>query len=179
MVSIYLPRVFEDSADEDARTNMILASTYAGIGFGNAGVHLCHGMSYPIAGMVKNYTHPGYKADHPIIPHGISVVVNAPAVFRFTSSSNSDRHLKAAHLMGADTHNIKDNDSGKLLSDQLIKIMKRLKVPNGLTALGYNESDIPKLVEGTLPQQRVLKLSPKPVGIPELTYLFKEAMTIY
>ena len=87
---------------------MLLAASYAGIGFGNAGVHLPHGMSYPVSGQVRDYRAPGYAADHPLVPHGISVILNAPAVFRFTAAANPRRHLAAAEALGADVRQRRD-----------------------------------------------------------------------
>ncbi len=179
LVGIYLRRAVADPADDEARANMLLAASYAGIGFGNAGVHLPHGMSYPVAGMVRNYRPPGYSADHPLVPHGISVIINAPAVFRFTSSACPERHLKAAELLGANISNAKPEDAGKILADQIVILMRDLKVPNGLRELGYESADIPALVEGTLPQHRVTKLSPRPAGPDELARLFEQSMTIW
>jgi len=179
LVGAYLRRAVADPGDDHARTNMLLAASYAGIGFGNAGVHLPHGMSYPVAGMVRNYRPPGYPADHPLVPHGISVIVNAPAVFRFTSPACPERHLKAAELLGANVSCAKLEDAGRILADQIVTLMRDLKVPNGLRALGYESTDIPALVEGTLPQHRVTKLSPRPAGPEELARLFEQSMTIW
>jgi hydroxyacid-oxoacid transhydrogenase len=64
----YLPRAVKDPEDTEAQARMLFAAAAAGIGFGNAGVHLCHGMSYPISGKNKSYKHPGYQVDHPIVP---------------------------------------------------------------------------------------------------------------
>ena len=175
----YLPRAVEDPDDLEARSNMILAASYAGIGFGNAGLHLPHGMSYPVSGMARGYRPPGYPVDEPLIPHGISVVLNAPAAFRFTGPACPQRHLEAAGFMGADVSRAHPADAGKILADQLIKFMRRLNVPNGLSAVGYGRDDIPALVEGTLPQHRVIKLSPRPVGREELTRLFEESLVIW
>jgi hydroxyacid-oxoacid transhydrogenase len=179
MLTQYFVRSVEDPTDDIARANMLLASTYAGIGFGNAGVHLCHGMSYPVSGMVRNYFPEDYPKDHPIIPHGLSVVLHAPAVFRFTSVANPERHLTAARIMGVDVTNLKSEDAGRALVDKLLALMARLNVPNGLKAVGFNERDIPELVKGTLPQHRVTKLSPRPAGEAELTQLFNNSMVIY
>jgi hydroxyacid-oxoacid transhydrogenase len=158
---------------------MLLAASYAGVGFGNAGVHLPHGMSYPVSGMVRSYQPPGYSVDHPMVPHGISVILNAPAVFRFTAGSAPERHLQAAAALGADICRAKNEDAGKILSDRLLELMQRLNVPNGLRALGYTSGDIPALVEGTLPQHRVTKLSPRPAGADDLAQLFEAAMVAW
>ena len=179
MVAQYLVRAVEDPADDEARANMILASSYAGIGFGNAGVHLPHGMSYPVSGMVKSYFASGYPADHAMVPHGYSVVLNAPAVFRFTASANPQRHLEAAEALGVNVSGIHAADAGKVLADRITWFIERLKLPNGLRALGYNSSDIPALVEGTLPQHRVTKLSPRPAGAEDLARLFEEALVAF
>jgi hydroxyacid-oxoacid transhydrogenase len=179
MVAQFLVRAFDDPSDDEARANMLLAASYAGIGFGNAGVHLPHGMSYPVSGNVKSYRPPGYATDHPLVPHGVSVILNAPAVFRFTASANPARHLEAAAVLGADVSGARLEDAGNILADRITWFMQRLKVPNGLVALGYSSSDIPALVEGTLPQHRVTKLSPRPAGPEDLSALFEDAMVAW
>ena len=179
MVAQYIVRAVADPSDDEARSQMLLAASYAGVGFGNAGVHLPHGMSYPVSGHVKSYRAPGYNADHPLVPHGISVILNAPAVFRYTASANPQRHLQAAEALGADTSNARDTDAGKILADRITWFMRELKVPNGLKAIGYTSSDINTLIEGTLPQHRVTKLSPRPAGPQELGKLFEDAMTAW
>ncbi len=160
------------------KENMLLASTLAGVGFGNAGVHLPHGMSYAVSGYVKEYLPEGYPDEKPIIPHGLSVIINAPAVFKFTFESNPERHLNAASLMDSDE--LSSNDKpGEILSSKIISLLRNLNMPNGLQELGYNHDDIPKLVEATLPQHRVTKLSPLKVGTKELEGLFSDSMSLW
>lgn len=179
MVARSLVRAVEDPGHDEARAEMILAASYAGVGFGNAGVHLPHGMSYPVSGHVRAYRAPGYPTDHAIVPHGMSVILNAPAVFRFTAAANPARHLQAAEALGVDVSSVREADAGAVLADRITWFMERLKVPNGLKAVGYETSDIPALVEGTLPQHRVTKLSPRPAGSDELAALFEAAMTAW
>jgi hydroxyacid-oxoacid transhydrogenase len=176
MLSGNLQRAVDDPADDEAREQMLLASAFAGIGFGNAGVHLPHGMSYPVSGMVRSFVAEGYPADRPLIPHGMSVILNAPAVFRWTAAADPARHLGAARMLGSDTRGAAPEDAGTILADALIGIMRRVGMPNGLEAVGFTEADVPALVEGTLPQHRVTKLSPKPASAADLAALFKDAM---
>lgn len=178
----YLPRAAKDPDDHEAQSEMLLAATLAGVGFGNAGVHLCHGMSYPISGRNPGYRHAGYATDKPIIPHGVSVAVSAPAVFKFTAASNPERHLAAAEIFGVDVTSVKRESAGEVLAEALAKFLVELgDQPRGLRALGFGGADVDALVEGTLPQRRVLMLAP---GLSEevdeereqLRGLFEEAM---
>ena len=179
LVAEYLPRAVADPGDDEARGRMLLAAAFAGMGFGNAGVHLPHGMSYPVAGMVKEYVPPGYGVDYPLVPHGIAVIVNAPAVFRFTASADPARHLEAARVLGADVEGRGAGDAGAVLADRIIEFMRGLGMPGGLGALGYGREHIPALVQGTLPQHRVTKLSPRAAGEEELAAIFEDALEYY
>jgi hydroxyacid-oxoacid transhydrogenase len=169
-------RAVEDPSDDEARGEMLLAAAYAGIGFGNAGVHLPHGMSYPVSGLVRDFVPPGYPEDHPIVPHGMSVILNAPAVFRWTAQANPARHLEAASLLGAETRGATPADAGEILATAIESIMRRVGMPNGLAAIGFGPNDVEALVAGTLPQHRVTKLSPRPASADDLRELFRGAM---
>jgi hydroxyacid-oxoacid transhydrogenase len=184
LMSQNILRAVNDPSDDEARGQMLLAAAMAGMGFGNAGCHLPHGMSYAVAGGVRDYQPPGYDVDHPLVPHGVSVILNAPAVFRFTAPACAERHLRAAEALGADTRGTSLDgasldDAGEVLVQRIIYFMQQLDIPNGLSAVGYTAADIPTLVAGTLPQHRVTKLSPRPVGEAELTSLFEASMTCW
>jgi hydroxyacid-oxoacid transhydrogenase len=171
-----IARAVDDPSDDEARGEMLLAAAYAGIGFGNAGVHLPHGMSYPVSGMVRDYVPAGYPDDHPIVPHGMSVILNAPAVFRWTAQADPERHLQAARLLGAETRGAAAEDAGEILASQIERIMRRVGMPNGLSAVGLGADDVDALVAGTLPQHRVTKLSPRPATAEDMRELFLTAM---
>lgn len=176
MVAGHLERAVSDPSDDAAREAMCLAATYAGIGFGNAGVHLPHGMSYAVSGLVRDYVAPGYPASRPLVPHGFSVVINAPAVFRWTASASPDRHLRAAALLGAVVDDADPAVAGELIAERLIALMRATGVPNGLSAVGYTADDASALAEGTLPQHRVTKLAPRPIERSDLERLFIDAL---
>jgi hydroxyacid-oxoacid transhydrogenase len=184
IVAEFLPRAVANTSDDEARAQMLLASSIAGIGFGNAGVHLPHCMSYPVAGMVRGFRPAGYATDHAMIPHGMSVILHTPAVVRFTAPASPERHLRAAIALGTDSGGaastwISAKGAGEMLAERVIHFMKLTKMPNGLSAVGYTETDIPALVQGTLPQHRVTKLSPVPAGEGELAALFRASMRIW
>jgi len=79
---------------------------------------------------------PGYPKHSPLIPHGYSVILHAPAVFRFTADACPDRHLAAAQFLGADIRGAHPEDAGEILSAKLIELMKATGIPNGLQDVG-------------------------------------------
>jgi len=172
----YLRRAVLNGLDLEARVHLALAANYAGIGFGNAGVHVPHALAYPIAGLVREFVPPGYRTTHPLIPHGISVILTAPAVFRFTYPTAPERHLRVAELLGAPAAGGGGGDPREALPGALVALMRDLGIPNGLHAVGYGEADIPALVEGTLRQPRLLAGAPRPVGAGELAAILRDAL---
>lgn len=179
MVRDYLPRLVRDPGDAEARGQMLLAASFAGIGFGNAGVHLCHAMSYPIASHVRDFQPAGYDVDHPLVPHGVSVVLTAPAVFAFTAMAAPDRHRRVLELLGAPTDSTDPQAIGQRLAEQLTQILASYQLPNGLAALGYQSSDFAKLVAGTRLQERLTRLAPCPVGDEDLLRLFEQSVRLW
>jgi hydroxyacid-oxoacid transhydrogenase len=172
----YLLRAMHDAHDIEARGQMMLAAAMAGIGFGNAGVHLPHAMSYPVAGMVREYRPAEYGVDYALVPHGMAVILNAPAVFRWTADVNPQRHLEAVRLLGGAVHDISPEHAGTLLADSVIQLMQATHMPNGLAALGFTEADIPALADGALAQQRLTQLAPRPVNREDMLMLFQHAL---
>jgi hydroxyacid-oxoacid transhydrogenase len=175
----YMFRAMADPDDLEARAQMILASTMAGVGFGSAGVTLPHGMSYPIAGLVRDYRPEGYVVDHALIPHGIAVILTAPAAFRFMAPANPEMFLYAARVVGADVDGAAPEDGGEILARAVTDVMRRLGVPNGLRAVGYTPDDVDALLEGVLPQHRVTKLSPRPATADDFRQMFLDSMTLW
>ena len=172
----YLVRAVNDASDCEARDAMMFAATLAGIAFGNSGVHVPHGMSYSVAGLVKDFIPDGYPKGDPMVPHGMSVIVNAPSVFRFTAEACPDRHLRGAEWLGADTRGAAEKDAGEVLAKHLISLMRDTAIPNGISGVGYAEDDVGALCEGAFAQQRLLTNSPREVSRDDLGHLFQGAM---
>jgi hydroxyacid-oxoacid transhydrogenase len=172
----YLERAVNDASDREARDQMMFAATLAGIAFGNSGVHVPHGMSYSVAGLVRDFRPEGYPKEEAMVPHGMSVIVNAPSVFRYTAAACPERHLQGAQWLGADARGAEGKDAGEVLATRLIALMRSTGIPNGIAGVGYGEGDVAALSEGAYAQQRLLTNSPRAVARDDLGRLFRGAM---
>lgn len=160
--------------DRAARSDMMMAATFAGLGFGNAGVHIPHACAYPIAGMVKDYRPAGYEVEEAMVPHGQSVSLTAPAAFRFTFPTDPERHVRAAGLLSGGRAT--DAPAVDQLPRTLIALMRDVGIPSGVAAVGYATDDVDALVEGALKQQRLLTVAPRPVAAEDLSTIFEESL---
>jgi alcohol dehydrogenase class IV len=163
--------------DEAARGQMALAATFAGMGFGNAGVHIPHANAYPIAGRVKDFHPAGYPADEPMVPHGMAVSLTAPEAFRFTFEASPERHLRAAELLAPGSEHTSGGPD--LLPRVLTDLMEDIGIPNGIGAVGYDEGDVDALVEGTLKQQRLLATAPREAGAEDLAGILQRSLELW
>jgi alcohol dehydrogenase class IV len=179
LTGAYLVRGVADAADVEARRNLSWAATLAGIAFGNAGCHAPHGMSYSVSGLVRGFCPAGYPPEEPLVPHGMSVIVNAPAVFRFTAPACPERHLTGAGLLGAEVRGAGPDEAGEVLADRIIAMMKATDMPNGIGGVGYAEADVAALTEGAYPQRRLFDNAPRDIAKPALADLYREAMAYW
>lgn len=175
----FLVRAVQDKDDAEAREGLMFAATLAGIAFGNSGVHLPHAMSYAVAGLCHSFTAQGYERNRPMVPHGVSVVLNAPSAFRFTAPACPGRHLDCALALGGEAADVPLDGAGEALAATLSRLMQQAGLPNGLSALGYGEEDVDQLAKGAATQPRLLNNSPRAVGEPELREIFKGALKLW
>ncbi|RKH06726.1 iron-containing alcohol dehydrogenase [Corallococcus sp. CA053C] len=176
LMGLYLERGVKDAQDSEAREQLMWAATLAGIAFGNAGVHAPHGMAYAVAGRVRDFHPSGYPEGEALVPHGMAVIVNAPAVFRYTATASPERHLEAAGYLGADVRGAGPGDAGEVLAGRLVQVMRAVGMPNGLGGVGYTDADVEALTEGAFPQQRLLQNAPREMTRPVLNDLFHQAL---
>lgn len=169
----YLRRAVDNGDDVEARGAMMLGASLAGIGFGSAGVHIPHACAYPIAGLKHEWQPPGYPQDHPFVPHGWSVIVTAPAAFRFTYDAMPERHREVAELLSGERIESHDKNT---LPEIIIQLMKDVGAPKGVRELGYSEDEIDDLVDGAMKQQRLLVGAPKEVSEEDLANIIRESM---
>ncbi|MBQ0925531.1 hydroxyacid-oxoacid transhydrogenase [Saccharopolyspora endophytica] len=173
LVGKNLRRAVHNGRDMHARTQMALASTYAGTGFGNAGTHLPHANAYPVAGAVKSYQAEGYP-EMPMVPHGQAVSATAAAVFRWTYPADPARHLRAAELLTGRTFTA--TDGREALPHVLSELMADIDMPSGLRSFGYDESDVDTLVDGTLKQTRQLAVVPRSLDRAAAEEIFRQSL---
>jgi alcohol dehydrogenase class IV len=163
--------------DELAREQMAMAATFAGMGFGNAGVHIPHANAYPIAGRVRDFHPVGYPDDEPMVPHGMAVSLTAPEAFRFTFEAAPERHVRAAELLAPRAE--RPDDLRDFLPRVLADLMRDIGIPNGIGALCYVEADVDDLVAGTLKQQRLLATAPREASADDLAGILRRSIELW
>ncbi len=175
----YLVRGVNDASDKEARDNLMWGATLAGIAFGNSGTHLPHAMSYGVTHLMHDITTDGYQMPSPFIPHGISVVVSAPAIFRYTAEATPERHMEGAHYLSADTKGATIDDAGEVLSKRLMQLMRDTHMPNGLNGVGFQAEHVKALAESSVRQARAIANAPRDSNLVDLENMYSNALSYW
>ncbi len=179
LVGRYLVRGVADRTDIEARDSLMWAATLAGMAFGNSGTHLPHAMSYGVTHLMQDVTTPDYDVKSPFVPHGISVIVSAPAIFRYTAESAPDRHFQAAKYLGADCEHAGPADAGEIVANRIIDMMKSTAIPNGLGGVGFTHGDVKALTESTIRQKRAIANAPRETNATDIENMYNNALSYW
>ena len=179
LVSQNLERGVRDNTDFEARDKLSWAASLAGAAFGNSGTHLPHAMSYGITHLMRDIETPGYPVASPFVPHGISVVVSAPAIFRYTAVATPERHMEAAGYLHADSNGATPDDAGEVLANRLIELMRATDIPNGLSGVGFGADDVTALAESSVRQGRAIANAPRESNLVDLQNIYSNAISYW
>lgn len=177
IVGEYLDRGVNDADDLEARDQLMWGASLAGMAFGNSGTHLGHALSYGVTHLMHDITTDGYAVGSPFVPHGISVAVSAPAIFRYTAEAAPQRHFEAAGYLRADLEGAGPADSGEALATRLIELMRKTGVPNGLSGVGFARADVPALAESSARQLRAIANSPRETNRVDIENIYAAAIS--
>jgi len=177
IVGKYLERGVNDADDKQARDQLMWGATLAGIAFGNSGTHLPHAMSYGVTHLMKDIVTDGYPTTSPFIPHGISVIVTAPSIFKYTAEATPERHMRGAEFLLADAKGATLDDAGEVLAKRLIELMKATHMPNGLTAIGFEDEHVSALAASSVRQGRAIANAPRESNQVDLENMYRGALS--
>ena len=175
----YLQRGVADAGDREARDALMWAATLAGMAFGNCGTHLPHALSYGVTHLMRDIETRDYKVPSPFVPHGISVIVNAPAVFRYTAAGAPERHLEAADCLGADSRGATPDDAGEVVAARIIELMRATQLPNGLSGIGFTETDVEPLAKSAERQRRAVANAPRETNYADIENIYRGALAYW
>ena len=160
MIRDNLERAVEDTADDEARGNMLVAASLA-ITYGLGSTH---SMSHPCGA-------------HFGVPHGVANAINLPHVIRYNAAGGSDianRYRDLAEVLGVESGG-SDTDVGDALASHVEGTTARMGLPTRLSQVGVPEDGIPALVEGAMGDGLTL-LNPREPTEEDYTELFRRAL---
>jgi len=163
LIGKYLRRAVYNGCDIEARSEMALAATLAGIAFTNAGLTIVHAMAYPVGGQFHTF-------------HGETNAVLLPAVMEFLLPAAPKKFARIAELMGESVEGLSMYEAARKSVNAVVDLMKDINSPNGLSAFGVEEEDFPRMAEDTLKIGRLLAGNPRPVTRENLENLFRRAL---
>jgi alcohol dehydrogenase class IV len=136
-----LRRAVEDTSDEEARGNMLVAACQAVVpgAAGTSALGAVHSMSHPAGAQFG-------------VAHGVANSINLPHVIRFNVAGGpeiADRYRDLAELLGVEPAG-SDDEMADALASWVTELTTEMGLPQRLSEVGVPEAGIPDLVEGAM-----------------------------
>ncbi|MCX7981823.1 MAG: iron-containing alcohol dehydrogenase [Syntrophales bacterium] len=148
--------------DLEARSAMLLASLYAGLGLANAGVTAVHSLSYPLGGKFG-------------IPHGLANTILLPHVMAFNLPAALEKFADVAALLGEVTDDISVREAAEMAVESVYHLIEDCGINSSLEDLGVKEDDFPELAEAAMTVVRPLQNNPRKVKLEDAVNIYRAA----
>ena len=136
-VATYLPRAVSDGTDIEARSQLLLASHIAGVGFSHTGLGLVHGIAHPLGGQFN-------------IPHGLALCVVIESVLRFNLSARVERIAHVAFALGVGVTSSSDDENAEAAISAIAALAAEVDMVGPLSKFGVTEDALASLAADTL-----------------------------
>jgi alcohol dehydrogenase class IV len=163
LIGLHLRPSVANGANEEARYQMAVASTLAGIAFSNAGVGLVHAMSHPLGG-------------HFDIPHGVANAVLLPYVMGFNLIARVEKYAQVGEVLGARVEGLSPWDAARRAKEAVLQLSSDIGIPLHLSEVGVKGERIGRVVEDALQMKRAIGWNPRVVSQEEIERIYREAL---
>jgi alcohol dehydrogenase len=164
LIAHNLPIAFAKGGNVQARYNMLLAATLAGMAFTSGGLGAVHGLSYPLG---TEYH----------MPHGRSNAIMLPHIMKFNLIGNLEKYGRIAEAMGEETLGLNPSDAAKKSVDAVRQLLKTVRISYKLEDYGITKTDLSKLVEGGLKQARLFIPNPRDLSESDVEEIYENALS--
>jgi alcohol dehydrogenase class IV len=163
LIAHNLPIACAKGTNVQARYNMLLAATLAGMAFTSGGLGAVHGLSYPLG---TEYH----------MSHGKSNAIMLPHIMKFNISGNMEKYADIAEAMGECVDGMSPYEAAKMAVEAVKQLLKIVNISYKLSDYGIAKKDVKKLVEGGMKQARLFVPNPKDPSEKDVEGIYEDAL---
>lgn len=162
LIARYLPMAWAKGANSEARYQMSVAATIAGLAFGSGGLGAVHALAYPL-GTEYHMT------------HGRTNAIMLPHVMQYNISGSPAKYARIAQLMGQNIEGCSLIETAGMAVAAIKELLDAVNVSYHIADYGVAKEDLPKLVDGGIKQARLFVPNPRDLVEKDVKSIYEEA----
>jgi alcohol dehydrogenase class IV len=163
LVSQNLRKLFANHENLEAASNMILASTMAGVAFFNGRVGVVHAMAHPLGGVFNT-------------PHGLANAILLPHCMEFTRLVVPELFGRIAEAFGKNTRGLSAEDASRLAVEAVQELLRDIRIPKGLQEVGVTRDAFPQMARDAV-ESGIHLTTPRKVTYEDMVDIYEEAFS--